>query len=150
MNRATLIKLVHAGARKLFRDDDLRRDWQRERTGHESCRDMSDADLENLVAELRRKGALDPLGASRRPPRRAGKRPNTPAPRQPLIRKIEALLADKARRQGSTVPWSYADAIASRVCGVERVQWCTPKQLGQIVAALSADQRRMNQREGQQ
>jgi len=61
VNRATLIKLVHAGARHAFNDEDARKQWQESRTGQRSCKDMSDAQLENLVAELRRKKALKPL-----------------------------------------------------------------------------------------
>lgn len=136
MNRSTLIKLVHAGARNLFPDEDARRDWQEDRTGHRSCSKMSDADLQNLVDELRRKKALKPSLAT----------PKASKGRQGLISKIGALLADKAKRQGSTVPWSYADAIAKKVCGVDKVQWCNQEQLRKVVAALSKDQKRMKKK----
>ena len=136
MNRKTLIKLVHAGARNLFTDEEARRAWQKDSTGHSSCSDMTDADLQNLVDELRRKKALKPLTA-----------PKAAKGRQGLVNKVGALLADKAKRQGSTVPWSYADAIAKKVCGVDKVQWCDSKQLGKVIAALSADQKRTKKKE---
>ncbi len=65
INRNTLLGLVHKGAKALFDDDDLRRDWQKQRTGHRSCKQMTNEQLDSLVKELRRKGAL-------RPPRRYG------------------------------------------------------------------------------
>lgn len=62
------------------------------------------------------------------------------AERGPYIKKIEALLADAGR------PWAYADALARRLCKVERISWCTPQQLGKIVVALLYDARRRAQR----
>ncbi len=137
MNRNTLIKLVHTGARVLFPDEEARRAWQEDRTGHLSCSKMTDADLQNLVDELRRKKALRPSVS----------KPRASKGRKGLIGKIEAQLADKARMQGAVVPWSYADAIAKKVCGVDKVQWCNSKQLQKVIAALSADQKRMKKRE---
>lgn len=64
----------------------------------------------------------------------------THAARGPQIKKIEALLADASR------PWAYADALARRLCKVERVGWCTPPQLGKVIAALSYDAKRRAQR----
>lgn len=57
-NRKKLIQLVHIGAAKLFPDDDARRAWQQARTGHASCKDMTDVQLENLVKELKRKRVI--------------------------------------------------------------------------------------------
>ncbi len=151
MNRATLIKLVHAGARKLFNEDDLRRDWQRDRTGHDSCSDMSNADLENLVAELRRKGAMAP----RRPPKRAGR---VPYNRSTYMEKIGAQLADMG------LSWQYAESIAYRVTGgkggranspnrqpgdavskpgVKKLEWVQrPEHFRAIIAALAVEQKK--------
>ncbi len=137
MNRATLIKLVHTGARVLFSDEESRRAWQEDRTGHRSCSKMTDADLQNLVDELRRKEALRP----------SVRKPRASKGREGLIGKIEAQLADKARIQCAVVPWSYADAIAKKVCGVDKVQWCDTKQLGKVIAALAKDLERLKNRE---
>ena len=60
------------------------------------------------------------------------------APRE--LKKIEALLAEAGR------PWSYADAIAKRICGVERVAWCKSAQLAGVIAALSVDAERHGRR----
>ena len=79
-DRRKLIQLVHVGANKLFPGDEAaRRAWQQARTGHQSCRDMTMADLENLVAELRRKKALAP------------KRQYSPRRRRPVPSKITAI-----------------------------------------------------------
>lgn len=153
--RATLIKLVHAGARKLFSDDDERRAWQRVRTcrsgckapcqnqahctGYASCSDMTDADMENLVAEWRRKKALDPPRA----PRRAGR---VPFNRSPYMSKIEALLADMG------LSWQYAESIAYNVTGgkgkapnsqpgLKRLEWVKrADHFRAIIAALHVEQ----------
>jgi len=58
--RNMLQGLIHKGAKILFGDDDLRRDWQKDRTGYSSCKDMTIEQLDSLVEELRRKGALTP------------------------------------------------------------------------------------------
>lgn len=77
--------------------------------------------------------------------RRGSPRPGTPrnmdtADRGPMLRKIEALLAEAGR------PWNYAHCIAMRVCKVDRVEFCSPPQLRKIVAALAYDQRRRSAR----
>jgi phage gp16-like protein len=53
------------------------------------------------------------------------------ASRRPLMEKISALLT----AQG--LPWSYADGIAKQMFKIQRCEWCHPKQLLKIVAALS-------------
>lgn len=145
-NRATLIKLLHAGARSAFADEDARRAWQRERTGKDSCKDMSDKQLEALVGELRRKGALHDG-----PPRRAGR---VPFNRSPYMAKIEAMLAEMG------LSWQYAEAIAWRITGgrglksggqpgQQRLEWVRgQKHFDGIIAALEAEQtkRRLMQR----
>ena len=50
--------------------------------------------------------------------------------RGPMLKKIEALLADAGR------PWAYADAMARRMCHVERVAFCDLAQLRKLVSAL--------------
>lgn len=136
--RATLIKLVHAGARNAFADDAARRTWQRERTGKDSCKDMTDGQLEALVGELRRKGALHDG-----PPRRAGRVPFNPSP---YMAKIEAMLAEMG------LSWQYAEAIAWRITGgrglrpggqpgQQRLEWVRgQKHFEGIIAALEVEQ----------
>jgi hypothetical protein len=60
--------------------------------------------------------------------------------RGPLLRKIEAFLAD------SRLPWAYADKIAAKICKVERVSWCTPDQMFEVTKALARQARRRGKR----
>ncbi|WP_241085757.1 phage protein GemA/Gp16 family protein [Candidatus Vondammii sp. HM_W22] len=138
MNRNKLIQLVHVGAAKLFSDEDDRRNWQKLRTGHSSCSNMSDADLENLVAELRRQKAL-----VKRPPRHAGRVPFNPSS---YMTKIEAQLASMG------LSWQYAESIAYNITGgkgkkpnsspgIKRLEWVRKSEhFRAIIAALDVEQ----------
>lgn len=60
---------------------------------------------------------------------------NRPAPardKAPLVAKIRALLIALDHK-----PDAYADGMARNMFKVERFEWCTPEQLGKIVAALN-------------
>lgn len=91
-----------------------------------------------------RKKVLDHLYALRRQGSVQGKRPHhagTPhnidsADRGPLLRKIEAYLAEAKR------PWSYTDSMAKRMFNVDQLAFCSPEQLRKIIAALDYDARR--------
>jgi phage gp16-like protein len=58
------------------------------------------------------------------------------------LRKIEAFLAEAGR------PWTYAVAVCKRVCKKERLEWCTPAELGKVIAALTYDARRNGRKTG--
>ncbi len=60
------------------------------------------------------------------------------------IRKIEALLAEKGRVEGTDVPWGYAVAILKRHTGgqVTKFDDASPEQLRGVIAALIRDARR--------
>ena len=60
-NRQVLIGLVHKGARRLFDDEVLRRDWQENHTGKRSCSSMNNAELQKLVDILRKQSALEKI-----------------------------------------------------------------------------------------
>ena len=47
------------------------------------------------------------------------------------LEKIGALLAD------AELSWAYADGIAKRMYGVERVRFCSPEELQSVIAALA-------------
>lgn len=62
---------------------------------------------------------------------------NKAAPdRQALLRKIAVMLKAADRQK------AYADGVAKRMHGVDRVEFCKPDQLQAIVTALVYDQRR--------
>lgn len=58
----------------------------------------------------------------------------------PMLRKVEALLADDKK------PWSYAHAMAKRMFHVNRVEWLHPDQLHKLVAAMQVDANRRGSR----
>lgn len=121
---------IHAGANQLGMEDDARRDLiERISTdlrgaGHgvRSAGDLNIRERAAVLDELRRLGA----GNS---PRTKGKPHNFPQ-LDAEITKIEAQLADMQ------LPWSYADAIAKRMFGIQRCAWL--RQQKQLVAVLSA------------
>lgn len=103
----------------------------------------------NIDADAISKGA----GAAR------GKRKTIPATlqqpkaddpfgRKPLMEKIEALLAEKGRVEGTHVPWAYAVAVLKRQSGgVTRcLEHATPEQLRGVISALTRDARRRDRR----
>lgn len=61
----------------------------------------------------------------------------------PVLRKIEALLADAQR------PWRYARALGKRMHRVDHLEWLNPMQLRELVAALQIDAKRRQQRDRQ-
>lgn len=61
---------------------------------------------------------------------------DVPAEKKPLIGKVHAVLADLK------LPWSYADSIADQMHGIRVVEWCSKKQLNDIVIAMVTEQRK--------
>ena len=51
----------------------------------------------------------------------------------PRMRKIEAQLTEAG------YPWSYADALAKRICKKESISFCDGAELSKIIAALNFD-----------
>lgn len=121
--RRAQLAAIHATVKKLDMEDETYRDLVERVSGEHgravrSAGECSPRQLQAILDALRRSG-----GAGHWPGRPAGELP-------PLLRKIEALLADAGR------PWAYATAVAKRVCKVDRLEWCNDEQLGKVVAAL--------------
>ncbi|SNS87168.1 Mu-like prophage protein gp16 [[Luteovulum] sphaeroides subsp. megalophilum] len=68
MTRRTLQKLVHVGCRELGLDEDTRRDLQLTLTGKASMGDMTEAELQAVVAGLRARGFQPESSAAFRRP----------------------------------------------------------------------------------
>lgn len=102
------------------------------------------------VARTKSAGALDAAGRARVldhlkacgfKPKTAGRPHNIrSSDRRAQLGKIEAFLAEAKR------PWSYADALAKRLCKVDSLTFCNAEQLGDIIAALAYDAQRHGRR----
>ena len=68
--------------------------------------------------------------------RKSGMNVPTSADRAPLLSKIGAILADLK------LSWAYADGIAKKMFGVDRVRWLYPDQLSKVAVALIYNQKR--------
>ncbi len=137
--KRALITKLHIAKQQLGMDDDDYRALLRRHgaTGETpSSRDMRIGQISDALNEMIGKGWKPSA------PKGAGRQPSPARGKGDQMAKIEALLTDKGVRQGSPVPWSYADAIAQRVCKVARVAWCTTAQLNKVIAALEYDKRR--------
>lgn len=122
---------IHIAAKQLGLDDDTYRAMLREVAGVTSAGDLTDTGRRRVLDHLRR------LGWHARPTRKRIAYPGTPhnIDREAQLQKIEAQLADMG------LPWSYADAIARRQTGIERVAWVRSReQLAAIIAALAVEQ----------
>lgn len=126
--RRAELAAIHVAKAQLGLDDDTYRELLNTIAGVTSARDLDDAGRRRVLDHLRTRGFT--AGAKGRP-RNVGA-----GLKGPLMRKIEALLADAKR------PWAYVDAIALRSFGVERVTFCDDDQLRKLVAMLTYDQRR--------
>lgn len=131
--RRQMIAKVKMAQKDRDLDDDAYRDLLRRVTGKNSCARMGLSDLDKVIAEFRR------LGWEAKPSKAAAKgwpgRPKN-TDQVPMLRKVEALLAD-ARR-----PWDYAHATAKHMFGTDRLEFLTHDQLHRLVAALQVDANR--------
>ena len=126
---------IHIAKKQLCLDDDTYRDILRTVTGKTSAKDLTLAEALKVLKHFEQHG-FKAARKAKKP--QAGKRPHTfdMQEREPLLKKIEALLLDG----GYT--WKYADGIAKKVCKIECVAWCGPPALRKIVAALTYNARR--------
>jgi phage gp16-like protein len=124
---------IHLAKKQLGLDDDTYRALLECVTGLTSSKDMTHEQRNLVLAEFARLGFKWERSASRA---RAFKgRPKNVAD-VPMLRKVEALLADAKR------PWAYAHAMAERMHQVKRVEWLNPHQLHGLVSALQVDANR--------
>lgn len=127
------LAMIHLAAKQLGMDDGAYRDmlWAVARV--RSAGDLDFAGRQRVKDHLKACGFVP--APSKAPRKRFPGEPHN-VDQHPQLQKIRALLTD-ARR-----PWSYADAIAKRMCSKERVAFCNPTEWQQIIAALSYDQKR--------
>lgn len=141
--RKSRIAAIHVCKQQLRMDDDAYRELLARVSRQHGLERRSAAELTQtqagaVLAEMRRLGAERPTeprpGGRSRPAHYPGT-PHSDREMPAEISKIEAQLADMG------LPWAYADAMAKRMHGIERVAWCSkPNQLIAILAALHVEQ----------
>lgn len=132
--RNRLIRLVHVGRRELALDEDIYRALVADiagNDGRDSSSKLSNKELQLLIDRMKATG-FKVKGQKRD----YGRRPNPPASRETLMKKLEAQLAEAGR------PWAYADGMAKRICKVDKADWCDATQLHKLIAAMYMDAKR--------
>lgn len=129
-NRGKLLAVVHVGKKELGLDDDTYRDLLQAVTGKRSAKDLKIDELNKVIR------ALEQKGFKHESKRSFGNKPDVASFKEPLIGKIEALLADKQRH------WDYAVTIAKNMFGKEKLEFCTKSELHRIASALEYDAKR--------
>lgn len=130
---------IHLGKKQLGMDDETYRAMLQFVAGVDSAADLDEAGRYKVLKHLYNRGFVAKRGKRAHPgqPRNLNS-----MGRGPLLRKIEALLAEKGSREGRYVSWNYALGILKRQYQVERLEWATSEQLRGVVAALSIHGRR--------
>jgi len=136
MSRNPALAKIHIAKKELAMDDDTYRVMLQSVAGVSSSKDLTDAGVTKVLAHLQRCG-WKPKAAAK-----VGRKPSVGRGRKALVGKIEALLAEAKR------PWSYADAMAKRMFGVDKTDWLEPEQLVKVVAALTYDAKRNGRQQG--
>lgn len=131
--RSPQLAKIHIAAAQLGMDEETRRALYRNTTGKDSAAKMTDSERDKVIAALIAKGFVDKKKANGKAAYR-GRPANTDT--TPLMRKVEALLADTGRE------WEYARAIGQHMFKVERLEWLNVSQLHKLVAALVIDANR--------
>ena len=130
-------RAIHVARRQLDLDDASYRALLQRAAGVTSSSDLGTLAKADAVLD-----ALSKLGFAHKPKLKPGKRPGTPAnlEREPLLQKIEALLADME------LSWAYAEAIAKRQTkqagGIERLAWVPDTALAGVIAALHNEKKK--------
>lgn len=131
--RSSALAQIHIAKKQLGLDDGTYRDmlWGLARV--RSAKDLDHAGRTAVLEHLKK------CGFKCTPPKKPtpGRPHNMDHPhRGDLLGKVEALLLEAQR------PWAYADGMAKRMFGVDKLAFCHEGQLHKIVAALEIDRRR--------
>ena len=125
-----LMAKIHIAKKDLHLDDDTYRDVLWRVTGKRSCKDMTIAQLQDVVKDMEKSG-FKPKSAPKH-----GKKPSVVGKREPLMGKIHAMLTDMG------LHWNYAHGMADSMFKIKRLQWLNDSQLYKLTQALSVHQKR--------
>lgn len=119
---------IHIARQQLGLSDEDYRAILARTAGVRSAKDLNDNGVSRVLNEFKR------LGWQPKPSRRAGRKPNT-FNKRAALHKIEAQLADMG------LSWAYAEAIARRQTGIEKLEWLRSAQhFRGVIAALEVEQ----------
>lgn len=124
--RKNEIAAIHVAKKQLALEDDEYRSIMLSVTGKQSAAELDWIGRKKLLDHFKKLGF--------KPAQRS--RPVVANDRKAQISKIEAQLAE------AKFPWTYADAMAKRICKVDSIKFCTPEHLGKIIAALNYSAKR--------
>lgn len=150
--RKALLAKIHVAKKQLGLTEEEYRALLDGHFGAASAGDLGLTDLKRLVLVMADYGFKPTKGHARRGVSRKKSIPATleqdDLGREPLMKKIEAQLAEKGRSEGTDMPWGYAVAILKRQSGgVTRCfEHATPEQLRGVIAALTRDAQRNGRR----
>jgi phage gp16-like protein len=126
--RKSELAIIHVAKKQLALEDDEYRSIMLTVTGKRSSADLDDVGRKALLDHFKKIGFKSKSGGH--------KRPTVGDDREPRMRKIEALLADRK------LPWKYADGMARNICKKESISFCDGQDLGKIIVALVQDAKR--------
>ncbi|MGP4950733.1 gp16 family protein [Psychrobacter sp. T6-1] len=126
--KKALMAKIHIAKKELNLDDATYRDVLWRVTGKRSCKDMTIAQLQDAAKDMQNSG-FKPKATPKH-----GSKPNVTKRRQPLINKIEAILADMG------LHWNYAHGVGEQMFKIKRLQFLNDQQLYKVTQALSAHQ----------
>ena len=132
ISRANTAK-IHIARQQLGLTDEDYRALLGRVAGVSSSTQLTERTCSRVLRELER------LGFKPKPSNKAKGKPRNFKKLDAEITKIEALLADMK------LPWSYADAIAKRMFGIERCAWLKkPQHYKALIAALHVEQQKQH------
>lgn len=129
INRHKLTGLAHMASQQLGWDDDMRRQMQKDKTGKESLRDMTDNELLDWCWHLKRIGAQ--IGIPH-PPRKGGKSWDRPTTRQ--LGEIEQLALQLNWENG--LDDDRLTAFIQRTAKVDNVRFLMQWQATHVITGL--------------
>lgn len=123
-DRSKDLAVIHVAKKQLGLADADYRMLLNERYGVLSAAALKDPERQDLIAEFERRGFKNLRNVRAR------------AKDTDMLARIRWRLGQAGR------PVEYGDALAKRLCNVDRLDWCTPDMQRKVLAALETDRRR--------
>lgn len=154
--RKAMLGKVHIAKKDMMRlpgfDETVYRDILEVNFGVSSSAELSNAQLHSLLIHFASLGWQAKKGRHRREAPKALAHDATGMNREARLEKIEAMLAEKGRAEGTDMPWGYAMSILKRQTAndpagqVRSFDKASAAQLDDVIAALYRDARRKGRR----